>query len=147
MISETITFIAALLALLGSILSLFISARLAIQKERRQLLWSKELDRFFQLEELAGQLVETVGGYAPLPENDPDITQKLLALGNAAGRFSRYPAVRLAIQDLDNVLGRVYAEKRDSAGDWMNSRQELDPTFRQLLVACDQVVGRQKIDY
>jgi hypothetical protein len=31
---------------------------LALRKERRQLLWSKILDRFLALEEQAGQLVE-----------------------------------------------------------------------------------------
>jgi len=65
--SENAVLAAAIISLLGSILSLYIGTSLAVRKERRQLLWSSELDRFFQLEELAGELVECQGGYRPFP--------------------------------------------------------------------------------
>jgi hypothetical protein len=67
--TEIVTLAAAVIALLGSILSLFISTRLAIQKERRQLLWAKELGRFFELEELAGDLVEELVSYRSAPDD------------------------------------------------------------------------------
>jgi len=141
--TETITLVAALIALLGSILSLFISTRLAIRKERRQLLWNKELDRFFALEELAGDLVEELGSYRPIPDDLSEFESKFEALARAAGRFSRYPEVRQAIRDLHNTLGRMFVAKRDH-DDTREIRNELDPAFRKLLTACDTVTGRNK---
>ncbi|MBI2488064.1 MAG: hypothetical protein HYW01_14195 [Deltaproteobacteria bacterium] len=142
--TEIVTLTAAVIALLGSVLSLFISTRLAIQKERRQLLWAKELDRFFELEELAGDLVEELGSYRPVPDDRTPLTQRFEALEQAAGRFGRYPEVRQAIRDLHNTLGCMFVAKRDHQND-QEVRAELDPTFRKLLAACDKVVGREKL--
>ena len=41
-------------------------ARVGGKPERRQQLWSRELERFFELEELAGLVAERVGGSTPL---------------------------------------------------------------------------------
>jgi hypothetical protein len=73
--SEIVTLVAAILALAGSILSLFIG-------------------RFFDLEELAGELVEFMGSYRAIPDNRNELTEKLESLEQAAGRFARYPEVR-----------------------------------------------------
>jgi hypothetical protein len=142
--TEIVTLAAAVIALLGSILSLFISTSLAIQKERRQLLWAKELDRFFELEELAGDLVEELVSYRSALGDRTTLTQGFGALEQAAGRFGRYPEVRQAIRDLHNTLGRMFVAKRDRQND-QEVRGELDPTFRKLLAACDKVVGREKL--
>jgi hypothetical protein len=140
---EVVTLAAAVIALLGSLLSLFIGTRLAIKKERRQLLWSKELDRFFELEHLAGELVEEVGSYRPIPEDRASLDARFRTLELAAGRFGRYPAVRQAIRDLHNALGRMFVAKRDHLDDH-SIRAELDPIFRKLLAACDTVVGKRR---
>jgi hypothetical protein len=140
--NEIITLAAALIALFGSLLSLYISTRLAIQKERRQLLWSKELDRVFALEELAGDLVEELGSYRPIPEDPSGLGSKLAELERAAGRFARYPGVRQAIRELNNTLGRMFVAKRDREDD-REIRGELELAFRKLLSACDIVVGRE----
>lgn len=140
--TEIIILVAALISLFGSVLSLYISTRLALKKERRQLLWSKELDRFFALEELAGDLVEELGSYRPIPQDLSSFTRKFAALESAAGRFGRYPEVRQAIRELHNTLGRMFAAKRDRDDD-RQVQSELEPAFRKLLSACDAVVGRQ----
>lgn len=144
--SANVTLVAALVALVGSILSLFISTRLALQRERRQLLWSKELDRFFSLEELAGELVEEIGRYRPVQNEDatPSFRTKFNALEGAAGRFGRYQEVRRAILDLHNTIGRMYVSKRDCDGDERAIRDELGPAFLALLSECDQVLGRTR---
>lgn len=142
--TEIVTLAAAVTALLSSILSLFISTSLAIQKERRQLLWAKELDRFFELEELAGNLVEELVSYRSAPGDRTTLPQGFGALEQAAGRFGRYPEVRQAIRDLHNTLGRMFVAKRDRQND-QQVRGELDQTFRKLLAACDKVVGREKL--
>jgi hypothetical protein len=141
--SELVTLVAAVIALLGSVLSLYISTRLAVQKERRQLLWSKELDRFFELEQLAGELVEELGSYRPTPEDRVSLDTRFQALELAAGRFGRYPGVRQAIRDLHNTLGRMFVAKRDHDDDH-SVRAELEPAFQRLLAACDDVVGRER---
>jgi hypothetical protein len=63
MSKETITLIAASLSFAGSIIVVLLGTTLALRKERRQLRWSKELDRFFALEELAGVLTSELSGY------------------------------------------------------------------------------------
>jgi len=139
--SENAILAASIIALLGSILSLYIGTSLAVRKEQRQLLWSREHDRFFQLEELAGELVECLGGYRPFPKDSTELLHKLEALERAAGRFGRYPKVRQAIRDLHNVLGRMSAAKHDSEDD-RAIHEELNHAYRKLLQTCDKVLGR-----
>ena len=138
---ETVALLASVLALLGSLLSLYIGVSLAIKKERRQLLWSKELDRFLTLEESVGILMEDLGGYKSIQDREEYLLQKLHQLSNDAGKFSRYPAVRPSIRDIHNVLSRLYAAKRDYQ-DERETRSELEPAYRKLLDACDSVVTR-----
>jgi len=144
--SELITLSAAVIALLGSVLSLYISTRLAVQKERRQLRWSKELDRFFELEQLAGQLVEELCSYQSITKDRVKLDERFQTLEVAAGRFARYPEVRQAIRDLHNTLGRMFMAKRDHVDDANSVRGELDPSFRKLLIACDGALGKSKVD-
>jgi hypothetical protein len=66
---QTVTLIASIIALVGSLLTILLGTRLALLKERRQLLWSRELERFFALEERAGQLVEELASYRALDQS------------------------------------------------------------------------------
>ncbi|TKV69148.1 hypothetical protein FDP08_14120 [Marinobacter panjinensis] len=141
--SEVITLIAALIAVVGSIISLFISTKLAIHKERRQILWAKELERFFGLEEQAGELVEFAGGYRSLPEDRSKLGAQLDNLADSAGRFARYPEVRQAIRDLHNTLGRALDMKQGESPD-REVRAELGPAYQKLLSACDEVLQRER---
>lgn len=138
---ETITLLASVIALLGSLLSLFIGSSLAIRKERRQLMWSKELDRFFELEESVGILVEDLGSHKSIRDREEYLLQKLHQLSNDSGKFARYPDVRQSIRDTHNVLSRLYMAKRDSQ-DEREVRSELEPAYRNLLKSCDTVVNR-----
>ncbi|MHB0979380.1 MAG: hypothetical protein ACYC5Q_04755 [Thermoleophilia bacterium] len=139
---DIVTLVAAVLALAGSLITVFLGTRLALRKEKRQLLWSKELDRFFALEELAGELVEFLGGYRPIPDDRTELAQKLSALADAGGHFARYPKVRQAIRDLHNTLNRMFVAKRDARDEEENVRGELDPAYRTLLRECDKVLER-----
>lgn len=141
MTATVVTLIASIIALVGSLLSLFVGSRLVLQRERRQLLWTREIDRFIKLEELAGTLVEEFGSYKALPEDRTEISLQFDALQRAGGQFARYPAVRQAIRDLHNVLGRLFAAKRDHDDD-REVRAELEPTFRALIEACDGAIKR-----
>ena len=141
--SEVITLIAALTAVVGSIISLFISTKLAIHKERRQLLWTKELERFFNLEEQAGEIVEFAGGYRPLPEDRAKLASELDNLADSAGKFARYPDVRQGIRDLHNTVGRALEMKQGGSPD-KEVREELGRAYEKLLSACDEVLKRER---
>jgi len=135
----TVTLIAPIIAFVVSLLTILWSTRLALVKERRQLLWSKELDRFFALEERAGQLVEELASHRAL---DQSIGPRLEQYRQDAGRFVRYDDVRRAILQLQNTLDRMFVAKRDHDDDQENLRSELDRNLKKLLSACDQVTER-----
>lgn len=141
--SQTVTLVASILALVGSLLTIVIGTRLTLLKERRQLLWSRELERFLALEELAGQLTEELASYRAL--DSCDIGPKLEECRQAAGRFARYGDVRVAILRLQNTLERMFVAKRDRRDDQQELRAELDHDLKHLLDACDQVTEREKL--
>lgn len=143
MAPQTVTLIASILALVGSLLTILLGTRLTLLKERRQLLWSKELERFFALEERAGQLVEELASYRAL--NQSTIGPGLEEYRQAAGRFARYDDVRRAILQLQNTLDRMFVAKRDHDDDGEQLRSELNRDLKKLLSACDHVTGRDKL--
>jgi len=139
--TDVVTLIAAILAFAGSILSVYLGTPLAIKKERRQLIWTMELERLFRLEEFAGSLVELLGSYGPGSKDDADIAAKLRTLKDMAGRFGRYPQVRQAVRDLHNTSERML-RVREQCEDEREVRKELQDAYRALLNACDSVVQR-----
>jgi hypothetical protein len=141
---ETVTLIASIIALCGSLLSVFIGSSLAIRKERRQLVWSKELDRFFALEETAGVLVEDLGSNRSIQDREEFLLNQLRQFSNLAGKFARYSDVRQSIRDLHNILSRLYLAKRDFQ-DEREVRKELEPSYLKFLNSCDSVTRRQKM--
>ena len=141
---EYITLIASLFALCGSLLSLFTGSSLAIRKERRQLVWSKELDRCFALEETAGILVEDLGSNRSIQDREELLLNQLRQFSDLAGKFARYSDVRQSIRDLHNVLTRLYIAKRDFQ-DEREIRGELEPAYRKFLDSCDKVTKRQQL--
>jgi hypothetical protein len=122
----------------------FIGTKVAIRKERRQLLWTAELDRFFKLEALAGELTEFLRGYRGLPSDAAELTGKLETLESEAGRFARHAEVRQAIRDLHQTLACMWVAKRGHEKEEREIRLELEPAYRKLLAACDKVLGRDK---
>lgn len=144
MTTSIVTLAVAVIALLGSILSLFVGSRLVLHRERRQLVWSKEIDRFLRLEELASMLVEEIGSHKPIPDERSELTSQFNALHRAAGEFARYPNVQLAVRELHNALGRMFDAKLHREDDRPISA-ELGPALRKLLDACDKAIGRNVV--
>ncbi len=140
---QTVTLIASIIALVGSLLTILLGTRLALLKERRQLLWSKELERFFALEEHSGQLVEELASHRALAQSI--VGPRLEEYRQNAGRFARYDDVRRAILQLQNTLERMFVAKRDHNDDEDNLRSGLDRDLKKLLSACDHVTGRDKL--
>jgi len=142
--AQLLTLAASVISLIGSLFVLILGTRLAIDKERRQLLSSKELDRVLALEESAGRLVEEIGTHGPIPKDRTSLADRMAALEQAAGRLGRYPDVSKAVRELHNVLGRLFAAKRDHADD-REVRLELGPAYQKLLAACDAVISRSTL--
>jgi hypothetical protein len=140
---QTVTLIASIIALAGSLLTILVGTRLTLLKERRQLLWSKELERFFALEERAGQLVEELASHRTLAQSI--VGPKLEEYRQAVGRFARYDDVRRAILQLQNTLERMFVAKRDHNDDEEKLRVELYRDLKKLLSACDHVTGRDEL--
>ncbi len=132
-----------LIALLTSIFAITLGTRLALRKERRQLLWSKEFERLFALEELAGKLVEELGSYSMV--NQPNVGAWLEEFRQTPGRFARYPAIRQSTRDLQNTIDRMFVAKRDYLDEQQELRSELELKLNHLLSACDDVTRRKRL--
>lgn len=141
---QTVTLIAAVFAAVGSVTSLLLNSRITLNRERRLVLWRKEVDRLIDLEELAGRMVEDIGSYRSLESIRDRIASEFEQLEAMAGRMARYPKVRQSVRDLHNVLGRLFADRRGHKDD-KQTRSELEPAYRVLLDACDGVLGQRSL--
>jgi hypothetical protein len=141
---QSLTLIAAIISAIGSITTLLLNSRLTLDREQRLVLWRKEVDRLIELEELAGRLVEDVGSYRSIDAIQDQLASQFQQFDAMAGRLARYPQVRQAVRDLNNVLGRLFVDRRDSQDD-RETRQELEPAYRALLDACDSVLGKRSL--
>jgi len=100
----------------------------------------------FCVEELAGELAEIVGVYRKVWSGiDEKRLQTLFTeIEAVAGRMARYPNVRQALRDVNNVCQRLFVAKRDHE-DEREVRAELDPALLKLHEAVDAVLGRRAL--
>lgn len=96
MTAEQVTLVAALIAALTSVVTLGLNARLALLRERRMLLWQKELERLTEVEEWAGIAQEVSLSYASPQVLEAEFKPIHDKLRLAAGRFGRYPKLAAA---------------------------------------------------
>jgi hypothetical protein len=95
-------------AVVGAAIALIapmLTSWLTLKRERRQQLWQRELQRFFELEELAGTLTEALAGHGPLGAVADQLHAQLGQLRTGTGKFRRYPQVVQAIRDFENSAG------------------------------------------
>ena len=143
MTTEEVTLIAALIAALTSIVTLGLNTRLAILKEKRMLLWQKELDRLLELEETAGVAQEIALSYASAEVLEKEFPPLHDQLRHAAGRFGRYPELSQALRDLNHACAVTVAEKVKS-GDSREWQEKIKPAYQKFLNACDAITKREK---
>jgi hypothetical protein len=141
---QTVTLIAAVIAAAFSVVSLLLNSRITLDRERRLVLWRKEVDRLIELEELAGRLVEDIGSYRSFDSMRDRIGSQLEHLEAMAGRMARYTKVRQAVRDLHNIVARLFTDRRDNQDD-REARSELEPGYHMLLDACDSVLGKRSL--
>lgn len=139
------TLIASIVAATASLVSLFISYRLTIRSERKQALWKKEIDRFFQLEEVSGEIVETLlsGNLIFEPEFMEGIINNIQTLKAFTGKLRRYERVSNAIEAFREASVNLISVNRKNLDDFKEKR-DLESKFRLLLIECDKVTERNQ---
>ena len=142
MSAQEATLIAAAIAALSSVVTLFLNARFALLKEQRLLLWQKELDRLLETEELAGQAQELAKSYSGpevLKEEFPPLHDQLR---QRAGRLGRYPELVQALRDLNHACAGTVSEKIESgiSDEW---QRKISPAFEAFLSECDKITQRK----
>ena len=147
MASQEATLIAAWIAAAASLLSLLLNSRLTYNRERRQALVRKEIDRMFAIEELAGELAELAGSYRRVWSgvDEARLAQLLRDMESTAGRMARYPEIRQTLRDLDNICHRLLAATKGHEADEREVRAELEPALTRLHRAVDRQLGRRAL--
>jgi hypothetical protein len=98
--------IVACVAASVSIVNLVWSTRLNEGRDRRKVLWERELNRFSELEDIAGHLVENLLSYSIRSEQErSSALEKLQILQGVTGRFLRYPEIASALRDVSHSAG------------------------------------------
>jgi hypothetical protein len=143
--AEDATVIAAVIAAIASVTSLILSTRLSESRDRRRALWELELARFFELEEVAGQLVQDLLAYRCRDDASKAVAEEKREFLHAArGRFLRYDAVAEALGLLHNTTGWYVAQdmKHENRMEFEEARNDVVDSYRKLLNASDAVLKR-----
>jgi hypothetical protein len=130
--------IVAILAAAISIVNLVWSTRLIESRERRKILWEREMIRFFELEDTAGKLVEALLTHNIHSEEEKaEANQKIQALRVSTGSYLRYPSIAKALREVTHFIGWYIAKdkKHDTSEEYEKARKELTENFQLLVKA------------
>jgi hypothetical protein len=140
--SAIIGFIGVMVGSTISIIGSIILHRLSAKKERQQKILQKELDRLFQLEELAGEITEWAGSWQ-LKQESPELREKFEKFVIAAGTFRKYPKLKQAIRDL-NQRAMILASDRIKHEDQRESSEELEKMYQAFITEYNAVLNKIK---
>jgi len=135
--------VVACVAAAVSVVTLVLTTRLTEGRERRKVLWERELVRFAELEDVAGRLVEDLLRFnIRSDEERKQAYEKLQFLRAATGRFLRYERIAGALRDLENAAGWYIREdmKHESKAEYEKARADVSEGFRKLIFACDETL-------
>lgn len=144
--SNNLVLITATIAAVASIISIFVNVYLTSTVERRNRLWNKELDRFSELEEKVGILVEDLMAFNCRTDiEQSNFYERMQTLRTTAGRFRRYPEVMKSLRKLSNNAGWYFSQdmKHETKEEFCKIRDNLEESYQELLKAIDQVVKRK----
>lgn len=139
-------YVAIVVACLGaavSIATLVLTTRLTEGRERRKVLWERELTRFSELEDVAGRLVEDLLRFRNRNDDGrKEAYERLEYIRVAAGRFLRYKSIAAALRDLENAAGWYIREdmKHDTSIEYKKSRAAVDECFHRLVSVCNETL-------
>ncbi|ACT48288.1 hypothetical protein [Methylotenera mobilis] len=126
-----------------SIVSLVWSTRLNEGRDRRKVLWERELNRFSELEDTAGRLVEDLLSFNIRTEQErSEALEKLHVLRGATGRFLRYPKIAAALREINHSAGWYIAKdmKHETKTEFEEARNDVSSSFSKLIVAIDETL-------
>ena len=140
---EYAAIIVACIAAAVSIINLFWSAHLNEGQERRKVLWERELNRFSELEDTAGRLVEDLLSFNIRSDEERSATrEKLQLLRAATGRFLRYPNIASALRDVTHSAVWYLSQdmKHETKTEYEKARKDVTSSFSKLIVAIDDTL-------
>ena len=135
--------IVACVAAAVSIVNLFWSAHLNEGRERRKVLWERELNRFSELEDTAGRLVEDLLSYNIRSDEERSAArEKLQLLRAATGRFLRYPSIASALRDVTHSAGWYISQdmKHETKAEFEEAQNDVTNSFGKLIAAVDETL-------
>lgn len=135
--------VVACLAAAVSLVNLAWTTRLTEKRERRKVLWERELARFSELEDIAGRLVEDLLRFNIREDAERQRAhEKLQHIREATGRFLRYDKVARALRDLENAAGWYISQdmKHETAEEYKKARSDVSESFKAFILACDETL-------
>ena len=132
-----------MLGALVSLLTIWLQQRAQEGRERRKFLWEKELNRFSELEQAAGHLVESLLSYSTRSDEErSNVRQQLQDLRSATGRFLRYSAIATALRDFNHASGWFYSQdmKHETKAESEEARNDVSNCFKKLVAAIDETL-------
>jgi len=135
--------IVACIAASVSIINLVLSTRLNEGRDRRKVLWERELNRFSELEDTAGRLVEDLLTYNIRSDQERSAAlEKLAVLRGAIGRFLRYPTIASALRDISHSASWYISQdmKHETKADFEEARNDVTASFGKLIAAIDETL-------
>ncbi|MBI2743971.1 MAG: hypothetical protein HYX45_00125 [Burkholderiales bacterium] len=137
--------VVACVAAAVSVVTLVLTTRLTEGRERRKVLWERELVRFSELEDVAGRLVEDLLRFNIRGDEERrQAYERVQFLRTATGRFLRYKSVASALRDLENAAGWYIREdmKHGSKAEYEKARSDVSDGFTKLISACDETLKK-----
>lgn len=135
--------VVACLAAAVSVVNLAWTARLTEKRERRKVLWERELVRFSELEDIAGRLVEDLLRFNIRDDAERQRAyEKLQYVRDATGRFLRYDKVASALRELEHAAGWYISQdmKHETSEEYKKARSDVSGSFKALISACDETL-------
>ncbi|HMU63347.1 MAG: hypothetical protein U1E82_02110 [Nitrosomonas sp.] len=135
--------IVACIAALVSIVSLVWNTRLNEGRDRRKVLWERELNRFSELEDTAGRFVEDLLSYNIRSDQErAAVLEKLQVLRGATGGFLRYPEIAAALREISHSAGWYISQdiKNESRAEFEEARNDVTASFGKLIAAIDKTL-------
>lgn len=142
---EYTAIVVACIAAAVSIVTLVLTTRLTEARERRKVLWERELLRFSEIEEVAGRLVDDLMRFHIREENEKKLAyEKLQFVRTASGRLLRYKEVSQALRELENAAGWYISEdmRHETKLEYEKARLDVQMAFDNLVAACDRTLKK-----
>jgi hypothetical protein len=133
--TAVVGFIGVLIGAVSTVLGNIILHRLGAKKERQQEVLRRELDRLYNLEEMAGEITEWAGSWQ-LEQKSPELRERFHKFMVAAGTFRKYPKLRQAIRDLNQHAMILTSDKTSNEirhKDAINGSRELEEKYEAFI--------------